>query len=160
MKKSDTRHGSKFQTMEHCRYIMPLPLPWLVSCNPSINTKTLPVNPLKIKKVTCKDYLLLLFVPGTGFEPAHLAAPPPEDGASTNFATWAGCVWECKYRGRIETAKKFFQAFTYFLRREGGSWFSFRTEQFFQPSGIPDFSRLGRDRNDKWKNGIELVQFD
>ena len=28
-------------------------------------------------------------VPGTGFEPAHLAAPPPEDGASTNFATWA-----------------------------------------------------------------------
>ena len=30
------------------------------------------------------------FVPRTGFEPAHLAAPPPEDGASTNFATWAG----------------------------------------------------------------------
>ena len=29
-------------------------------------------------------------VPGTGFEPAHLAAPPPEDGASTNFATRAG----------------------------------------------------------------------
>ena len=29
-------------------------------------------------------------VPRTGFEPAHLAAPPPEDGASTNFATWAG----------------------------------------------------------------------
>lgn len=29
------------------------------------------------------------FVPGTGFEPAHLAAPPPEDGASTNFATRA-----------------------------------------------------------------------
>ena len=28
-------------------------------------------------------------VPRTGFEPAHLAAPPPEDGASTNFATWA-----------------------------------------------------------------------
>src|SRR5690606_14049235 len=28
-------------------------------------------------------------VPGTGFEPAHLAAPPPEDGASTNFATRA-----------------------------------------------------------------------
>ena len=26
-------------------------------------------------------------VPRTGFEPAHLAAPPPEDGASTNFAT-------------------------------------------------------------------------
>jgi hypothetical protein len=28
-------------------------------------------------------------VPRTGVEPAHLAAPPPEDGASTNFATWA-----------------------------------------------------------------------
>ena len=28
-------------------------------------------------------------MPGTGFEPAHLAAPPPEDGASTNFATRA-----------------------------------------------------------------------
>ncbi len=34
-------------------------------------------------------------VPGTGFEPAHLAAPPPEDGASTNFATRA---WGCKYK--------------------------------------------------------------
>ena len=28
-------------------------------------------------------------VPRTGLEPAHLAAPPPEDGASTNFAIWA-----------------------------------------------------------------------
>jgi hypothetical protein len=28
-------------------------------------------------------------VPGTGFEPAHLAAPPPQSGASTNFATRA-----------------------------------------------------------------------
>ncbi len=28
-------------------------------------------------------------VPRTGFEPAHLAALPPEDSASTNFATWA-----------------------------------------------------------------------
>lgn len=35
--------------------------------------------------------MLGLFVPGTGFEPAHLAAPPPEDGASTNFATRASC---------------------------------------------------------------------
>lgn len=34
-------------------------------------------------------------VPGTGFEPAHLAAPPPEDGASTNFATRAK---GCKYK--------------------------------------------------------------
>lgn len=37
-------------------------------------------------------------VPGTGFEPAHLAAPPPEDGASTNFATRASFLAGCKYR--------------------------------------------------------------
>jgi hypothetical protein len=30
-----------------------------------------------------------LLVPRTGFEPAHLAALPPEDSASTNFAIWA-----------------------------------------------------------------------
>ncbi len=24
----------------------------------------------------------------TGFEPARLAAPPPQDGESTNFSTW------------------------------------------------------------------------
>jgi hypothetical protein len=35
-------------------------------------------------------------VPGTGFEPAHLAAPPPEDGASTNFATRA--ISNTKYK--------------------------------------------------------------
>ena len=28
-------------------------------------------------------------VPTTGFEPAHLTAPPPQDGVSTNFTTWA-----------------------------------------------------------------------
>ena len=28
-------------------------------------------------------------VPTTGFEPAHLLAPPPQDGVSTNFTTWA-----------------------------------------------------------------------
>jgi len=28
-------------------------------------------------------------VPTTGFEPAHLLAPPPQDGMSTNFTTWA-----------------------------------------------------------------------
>ncbi len=39
-------------------------------------------------------------VPGTGFEPAHLAAPPPEDGASTNFATRAS-FWGCKYKAII-----------------------------------------------------------
>ena len=37
-----------------------------------------------------KSRLQFKKVPRTGFEPAHLAAPPPEDGASTNFATWAG----------------------------------------------------------------------
>jgi hypothetical protein len=41
-------------------------------------------------------------MPGTGFEPAHLAAPPPEDGASTNFATRAEKTQQekpagCKY---------------------------------------------------------------
>jgi hypothetical protein len=30
-----------------------------------------------------------IFVPTTGFEPAHLMAPPPQDGMSTNFTTWA-----------------------------------------------------------------------
>jgi hypothetical protein len=29
-------------------------------------------------------------VPRTGLEPACLAAPPPQDGVSTNFTTWAG----------------------------------------------------------------------
>ena len=45
-------------------------------------------------------------VPRTGFEPAHLAAPPPEDGASTNFATRAFpvnflsvIIRGCKYKG-------------------------------------------------------------
>lgn len=28
-------------------------------------------------------------VPTTGFEPARLLAPPPQDGMSTNFTTWA-----------------------------------------------------------------------
>jgi len=28
-------------------------------------------------------------VPTTGLEPAHLTAPPPQDGVSTNFTTWA-----------------------------------------------------------------------
>ena len=31
----------------------------------------------------------LFLVPTTGFEPAHLLAPPPQDGVSTNFTTWA-----------------------------------------------------------------------
>jgi len=33
--------------------------------------------------------LASVFVPTTGFEPAHLMAPPPQDGMSTNFTTWA-----------------------------------------------------------------------
>ena len=28
-------------------------------------------------------------MPTTGFEPAHQMAPPPQDGMSTNFTTWA-----------------------------------------------------------------------
>ena len=28
-------------------------------------------------------------VPTTGFETAHLLAPPPQAGVSTNFTTWA-----------------------------------------------------------------------
>jgi hypothetical protein len=38
------------------------------------------------------ELIKAFFVPRTGFEPAHLAAPPPEDGASTNFATWASLL--------------------------------------------------------------------
>lgn len=44
---------------------------------------------------TEENFDLSSLVPRTGFEPAHLAAPPPEDGASTNFAIWA---WGCKYK--------------------------------------------------------------
>jgi hypothetical protein len=32
---------------------------------------------------------MLLLVPGTGLEPAHLAIPDPKSGASANFATRA-----------------------------------------------------------------------
>src|SRR5262245_62943327 len=31
----------------------------------------------------------LFGVPRAGFEPAHLSAPPPQDGVSTNSTTWA-----------------------------------------------------------------------
>ena len=50
-----------------------------------------PLNGLNLKPLKRKKPLNIqrFFVPRTGFEPAHLAAPPPEDGASTNFATWA-----------------------------------------------------------------------
>lgn len=36
-----------------------------------------------------KNCLCKLFVPSTGFEPARLATPPPQDGVSTNFTNWA-----------------------------------------------------------------------
>ena len=45
-------------------------------------------SPKQKGHVGYKSHVTLL-VPKTGLEPAHLAAPPPEDGASTNFATWA-----------------------------------------------------------------------
>lgn len=34
-------------------------------------------------------YFVTHSVPTTGLEPAHLTAPPPQDGVSTNFTTWA-----------------------------------------------------------------------
>jgi hypothetical protein len=33
-------------------------------------------------------------VPRTGLEPAHLAAPPPQSGVSTNFTTWADIFYK------------------------------------------------------------------
>jgi hypothetical protein len=48
---------------------------------------------LKYKaKPLINNSLALIIVPTTGFEPAHLLAPPPQDGVSTNFTTWAQCV--------------------------------------------------------------------
>ncbi len=41
------------------------------------------------KKASCLRQDALINVPTTGFEPAHLLAPPPQDGVSTNFTTWA-----------------------------------------------------------------------
>ena len=46
------------------------------------------LQPIKMKKAPhCMPGFDL--VPTTGFEPAHLLAPPPQDGVSTNFTTWA-----------------------------------------------------------------------
>jgi hypothetical protein len=45
----------------------------------------------RVLEIALLSLSLSRIVPGTGFEPAHLAAPPPEDGASTNFATRASC---------------------------------------------------------------------
>ena len=57
-------------------------------------------------------YKAFLLVPRTGFEPAHLAALPPEDSASTNFATWAT---GCKYRAISNLAKTDFFVFNPFF---------------------------------------------
>lgn len=46
------------------------------------------VNVLKAKKLSGTESFLLLNVPRTRFELASLAAPPPQDGMSTNFTTW------------------------------------------------------------------------
>ena len=43
----------------------------------------------KKAKLFIYNSLASIFVPTTGFEPAHLLAPPPQDGVSTNFTTWA-----------------------------------------------------------------------
>ena len=42
----------------------------------------------KNSRALAQDFLS--FVTMTGFEPARLAAPPPQDGESTNFSTWPG----------------------------------------------------------------------
>ena len=38
-------------------------------------------------------------VPSTGFEPARLATPPPQDGVSTNFTNWAIRPQRYNFRG-------------------------------------------------------------
>ncbi len=47
--------------------------------------------------MTCAAQLFAFLVPSTGFEPARLAAPPPQDGESTNFSNWAFVFCACKY---------------------------------------------------------------
>ena len=49
------------------------------------------------KKASCLRQDALINVPTTGFEPAHLLAPPPQDGVSTNFTTWAA---DCPIKNR------------------------------------------------------------
>jgi hypothetical protein len=51
----------------------------------------LPISPTGQKDIqsVLPDVFLFVLVPRTGFEPARLWALPPEDSASTNFATWA-----------------------------------------------------------------------
>lgn len=45
-------------------------------------------------------------VPTTGFEPARLLAPPPQDGMSTNFTTWAFRLQ--RYKKPINLSNKLF----------------------------------------------------
>ena len=42
------------------------------------------------RKLTDREFCFnkIYFVTTTGFEPARLVAPPPQDGESTNFSTW------------------------------------------------------------------------
>jgi site-specific DNA recombinase len=68
--------ASSYRTIK-CRAIVSL------ICRPSKDYKGTE------NKESSENSELSNLVPGTGFEPAHLAAPPPEDGASTNFATRA-----------------------------------------------------------------------
>ncbi len=55
-----------------------------------LNPARLPIPP----PGQCLNNNELLLVPGTRFELVHLLAPPPQDGASTNFATRA--LWAAK----------------------------------------------------------------
>jgi hypothetical protein len=55
---------------------------------------------IKISKNTNKNKKILktkdLKVTTMGFEPIRLAAPPPQDGESTNFSTWPKIKKEAK----------------------------------------------------------------
>ena len=70
-----------FRYTNQCRPASP---PWAFSFFPF---------PSKLATVKMKKALHFMqgfgLVPTTGFEPAHLLAPPPQDGVSTNFTTWA-----------------------------------------------------------------------
>ena len=70
-----------FRYTNQCRPASP---PWAFSFFPF---------PSKLATVKMKKALHFMqgfgLVPTTGFEPAHLLAPPPQDGVSTNFTTRA-----------------------------------------------------------------------
>ena len=48
----------------------------------------------KKKNPAMLNELCRVRVPRTRFELVHQPAPPPQDGASTNFATWAFIVFK------------------------------------------------------------------